>query len=81
MTSNLSNFHFNAIRVPQREYKVREPLLLKVGHMLFVLFGRKLAGVVFEDGLHGLIRGDLKENDRRDVFSERFRDAGSRPTR
>ena len=55
---------------------MREPLLLKVGHILFVLFRRKLAGVVFEDGLHGLIRGDVKENDRRDVFSERFRDAG-----
>ena len=49
-----------------------------MGHILFVFFGRKLAGVVFvfEDGLHGLIRGGVKENDRRDVFSKRFRDAG-----
>ena len=45
-------------------------------HILFVLLGRKLAGVVFEDGLHGLIQGGVKENDRRDVFSKRFRDAG-----
>ena len=62
--------------MPQREYKVREPVLLQVSHILFVLFGRKLAGVVFEDGLHGLIRGGVKKNDRRDVFSKRFRDAG-----
>ena len=47
-----------------------------MGHILFVLFGRKLAGVVFEDGLRGLIRGCVKENDRRDVFSKRFRNAG-----
>ena len=47
-----------------------------MGHILFVLFGRKLACVVFEDGLHGLIRGGVKENYRRNVLSKRFRDAG-----
>ena len=60
----------------QREYKVRELVLLQLDHILFVLFRRKLPGVVFEDGLHGLIRGGVKENDRRNVFSKRFRDAG-----
>ena len=55
---------------------MQEPVPLQVGHILLVLFGRKLAGLVFEDCLHGLIRGGVKENDRRDVFSKGFHDAG-----
>ena len=47
-------------------------MLLQLNHILFILFRRKLAGVVFKDGLYGLIRGGVKENDRRDVFSKRF---------
>ena len=57
--------------MPQKEYKVRGPALF----VLFVLFVRKLAGVVFKDGIHGLDRGGVKENDRCDVFPKRFRNA------
>ena len=54
---------------------MREHVLLQLFYILFVLFGRKLAGVVFEDGLYGLFRVFVKENDRCDVFSKRFCDA------
>ena len=61
--------------MPEGKYKVQEPALLQVGHVLFVLFVRKLAGVVFEDSRYGVVRGGVKENDPRDVFPERFGNA------
>ena len=43
------NYHFNSVRMPQREYKVGKLLLLQLNHIIFIPF-RRNAGIVFEDG-------------------------------
>ena len=60
----------------QGEDQVGELVLLEFGDKGLVLLVGELAGVVFKDSLSSLATGCVEENDRSNIISVRFGDAG-----
>ena len=67
---------FNPVRISQGEDQVGELVLLEFGDKLLVLLVGELAGVVFKDSLGSLATGCVEENDRGNIISIWFGDAG-----
>ena len=67
---------FNPVRISQGEDQVGELMLLEFGDKVLVLLVGELAGVVFKDSFCSLATGRVEENDRGNIISIWFGDAG-----
>ena len=72
----ISQVIFNPVWISQGEDQVGELMLLEFGDKVLVLLVGELAGVVFKDSFCSLATGRVEENDRGNIISIWFGDAG-----